>query len=147
MVSSGHADGVDPFAAGGKLSLFNRWWSQIDSERTEKFYPRDFLWYDREARKLVWYYALPDGMEDTGGYQVVDFEGGMYVAHISTNGDEADGEQVYRDIKKWVAESGCFELDERPGHYDLCHVTTPKAAQEAMGYSQLDIYVPIKVKA
>lgn len=85
-------------------------------------------------------------MTDSGRYDVVDFEGGMYAAHISKDGDESDGKRVYTGIKGWVTQRGCFELDERPGHYDVFHITTPKKAAEPMGHSQQDIYVPIKVK-
>jgi hypothetical protein len=83
---------------------------------------------------------------DTGGYDLIDYEGGLYAAHISKDGDESGGELVYAGIKEWVAQSGCFELDERPGHYDVFRITTPKKAADLMGYRQLDIYVPIKPK-
>lgn len=146
MVSSGYADDGNPFKEEGKLMTFSRWWSALDEKRTDKFFPRDFMWFDREKKRFVWYYALPDSMTDTSGYDVVDFEGGLYAAHISKDGGESDGECVYAGIKEWVAQSICFELDERPGHYDVFHITTPKKAAELMGYSQLDIYVPIRPK-
>ena len=121
MVSSGYADDGNPFAEGGKLDSFSIWFSSMDAGRTDKFFPRDFMWFDREKQRLVWYYALTDGITDTGGFDVVDSEGGLYAAHISKDGDDADGERVYAGIKKWIAESECFELDERPGHYDVFH--------------------------
>ena len=146
MVSSGPADEGNPFAEDGILRAFDQWFAAADAKRTDKFFPRDFMWFDRETQRLVWYYVLPDGMTDTGGFEVVDFAGGLYAAHISKDGDEADGERVYAGIKAWVAENAVFVLDERPGHYDLFHITTPPKVAEAMGYSQLDIYVPIKLK-
>lgn len=146
MVSSGCADDENPFAENGKLITFGQWWSALDKKRVDKFFPRDFMWFDREKKRLVWYYVLPDGVTDTGGYDVVDFEGGIYAVHISKDGDEADGEQVYAGIKEWVTQSDCFELDEYPGHYDLFHITTPEKAAELLGYNQLDIYVPVRKK-
>lgn len=146
MISSGYADDGNPFTEDGKLMTFSKWWSALDEKRTDKFFSRDFMWFDREKERLVWYYALTDGVTDTGGYDVVNFEGGLYAAHISKDSDESDGERVYAGIKEWVAQSGCFELDERPGYYDVFHVTTPKKAAEVMVYNQLDLYVPIKPK-
>ena len=146
MVSSGAADAGDPFAEDGRLMTFSRWWSALDEKRADKFFPRDFMWFDRVMGRLLWYYALPEGVTDTGGYEVVDYEGGLYAAHTARDGDDSDGERVFAAIREWVAQSGWFELDERPGHYDMFHVITPKVAAEAMGFSQLDIYVPIKPK-
>lgn len=148
MASSGWAGDGDPFADGGVLRRFDKWWSAANAARVgvKDFAPRDFLWFDREKGKLVWYYALPDGMIDTGGFDVVDYEGGLYAARVSKDGDEADAMRVYDGIKEWVAESGCFELDEYPGHYDMCNVITPPEAAAVLGYHQLEIYVPIKIK-
>ena len=75
--------------------------------------------FDREKEQFVWYYALP--------------EGGLYAAHIAKDGDESNGERVYAGIKEWVVQSGCFKLDERPGHYDVFHITMPKKAAELIG--------------
>lgn len=84
-------------------------------------------------------------MTDTGGYDVVDFPGGLYAVAVSIDEDDEDGERVYAAIKDWTRESGVFALDERPGHYTMFHVITPDEAYEAMGYRQLDILVPIRV--
>lgn len=147
MVSSGFADEGNPFVDGGKLSAFDKWWSALDKERTDKFFPRDFMWFDRETQRLVWWYALPNGVTDTNGFDTVDYEGGLYAARVSVEGDDEDGEAVFADIQEWVRQSDGFELDERPGHYDLFHVITPECAKDALGYRQLEIYVPIRVKA
>ncbi len=140
MVTSGMDTGV-PFAPGGKLEGFNAWFSQIDT--SGQFMPRDFLWHDAEAQGMEWWYVHDEGM-DTGGFDVVDFEGGLYAAAISWDGDGGDGECVYAAIREWVHDSGCFALDERPRHRCMFHVITPPAAQGAMGRNQLDIFVPVK---
>ena len=41
-------------------------------------------------------------------------------------------------------EKECFELDE--SRTELGNVITPLSAQKAMGYGQMDYWVPIKVK-
>lgn len=136
MVSSGDKD----------VWEFDKWWSAVDRERRDRFFQRDFMWWDPEEKRLVWYYALPEGMTETGGYEVVDFEGGLYAAAVSRDQDDEDGERVNRELREWVRNSGCFEVDERPGHQLLFSVITPDAAFAAMGYRQLELYLPVKPK-
>lgn len=131
-------------ATSGNLEEFDQWWSEVDKKRKDKFFPRDFMWFDGEAEKLVWLYALPEGETDTGGYSTLDFAGGLYAAAVSRDEDDADGQRVYGGIKEWVENSGVFMLDEGPGRYTMFHVITSDEAYKAMGYRQLDIYVPIK---
>ncbi|MDF2630821.1 MAG: transcriptional regulator, partial [Symbiobacteriaceae bacterium] len=111
-----------------ELDAFDQWWSAVDRERKDKFFPRDFMWWDPEAERLVWYYALPEGVTDTGGFATVTFPGGLYAAAVSRDGDDQDGERVHAAIREWVKQSGCFVLDERPGRYSMFHVITSDAA-------------------
>ena len=141
MVTSGMDTGA-PFAPGGKLSRFDAWFSRIDSAGA--FMPCDFLWYDEDARGMEWWFVYAEGM-DTAGFDIVDFPGGLYAAAISVDGDDADGTRVYEGIKSWIEKVGCFSLDERPRHRTMFHVPTPPAAKEAMGFHQLDVFVPIKI--
>ncbi|MFZ5818050.1 MAG: GyrI-like domain-containing protein [Bacillota bacterium] len=134
MVSSGHHD----------LQAFDQWWSAVDRTRKDRFYPRDFLAFDPAGNRLIWYYALPEGVTDTGGYETVDFPGGLYAVAVSRDQDDQDGDRVYQAVRDWVQSSGCFALDERPDRLTLSHVITSDAAFQAMGYRQLDIYVPIR---
>lgn len=128
------------------LEEFDQWFSQVASIGADAWFPRDFMWFDSVRQRLIWFFALPHGHADTGGFEWFDFEGGLYAAAISRDEDDKDGERVYAAIRQWVAESGCFALDERPGHETMFHVVTPKAVREVMGYNQLDIYVPIKIQ-
>jgi len=126
---------------------FNEWWSAVDARRADRFFPRDFMWYDREHNGQVWYYAISDDSLETGGFDVIDFPGGLYAAAVSRDGDDEDGNRVYNAVINWIKDSNCFELDLHPGHYDMFHVITSPAAAEIMGYKQLEIYVPIKPRA
>jgi len=84
--------------------------------------------------------------EDVKPYELITFEGGLYAAAMSVDGDDDINGRVYRGIKKWVETSG-FELDERPGHGTLCHMVNPTdEIKAALGYHQLDIYVPVKIR-
>ncbi len=107
----------------------------------------DFLWFEEDMR-AVWIWAVEDWVTkaDVEPYDILDFEGGLYAAAMSVDGDDDINGRVYEGIKKWIESSG-FELDERPGHRTLCHMVNPtKEIKAALGYHQLDIYVPIKVR-
>lgn len=107
----------------------------------------DFLWFE-EDKGAVWIWAIEDWVTeaDTAPYEIVNFEGGLYVAATSVDGDDDISGRVYGGLKKWV-ETSEFELDERPGRRTLCHMVNPTdEIKKALGYNQLDIYVPIKVR-
>lgn len=127
------------------LEEFDNWWSEVDKERKDKFFPRDFMWFDEEEKRLVWFYALPYDETNIGEFDTIEFAGGLYAVAISKDQDDADGERVYAGIKEWVKNSGVFTLDEGPGHYTMFHVITPDEVYKALGYRQLDIFVPIKI--
>ena len=98
------------------------------------------MYYDEQTKKMVWNYALPPDMEDAGGFDIIDYPGGLYAVAISIDGDEnnkGDGEQVYAEMKKWIKDSGVFETDERPGHYTMFNIVTPDAAYDVLGYRQI----------
>ena len=107
----------------------------------------DFLWFEEDMR-AVWIWAVEDWVmeADVEPYEIIEFKGGLYAAAMSVDGDDDINGRVYEGIKKWLETSG-FELDERPGHRTLCHMVNPTGEiKAALGYHQLDIYVPIKVR-
>ena len=146
VVSSGCSTEENPFAEDALLMRFDRWWSAIDAERQDKFFSRDFMCFDREKNGLVWYYAASPLPANTCGFDVVDFPGGMYVAAVSRDGDDDDGNRVRNTIEKWINDGGCLEFDPTRGHNELFHVITPKAAAAVLGYGQLEIYVPVRAR-
>ena len=106
----------------------------------------DFLWW--EDGKAEWIWAVKDEVteDDTAPYKIIEFEGGLYAEAMSVDGDDDIGDRVYGGIKKWVETSG-FELDERPRHRTLCNMPNPTAEiEKALGYAQLDIFVPVKIR-
>lgn len=107
----------------------------------------DFLWFEEDMR-AVWIWAVEDWVTeaDVKPYELIEFEGGLYAAAMSVDGDDDISGRVYEGIIKWLESSG-FEPDERPGHRTLCHMVNPtNEIKEALGYHQLEIYVPIKVR-
>ena len=107
----------------------------------------DFLWFEEDMR-AVWIWAVEDWVTqaDVEPYDIIEFKGGLYAAAMSVDGDDDINGRVYEGIKKWLETSG-FELDDQPGHRTLCHMVNPTdEIKSALGYHQLDIYVPIKVR-
>lgn len=139
MVTSGPKDLEE-------LGEFDSWWSNIEAKRENRIYPYDFMYFDAKLGKMVWNYILPSNVTDTMGYDVIDFPGGIYAASISIDGDDVDGEKVYNDIKSWIESNNAFELDESSDRHTMFHIITSDKVYEALGYRQLDIYVPIKIK-
>jgi hypothetical protein len=131
-------------AAGADLEQFDRWWSEVDKKRVDKFYPRDFMYHDSLVGQLVWLYALPQENADAGPYQSFAFPGGLYAVAVSVDQDDTDGERVYQQIKEWIKTGASFVLDETQDRHTLFHVITPDGAYQKMKYRQLDIYVPIR---
>jgi len=65
---------------------------------------------------------------------------------MSIDGDSESYNSVYQSICRWAENNG-FALDERPGHRTMCHMLIPsEEVRRAMGYDQMDIYVPIAIK-
>jgi len=139
MVTSG----VCPSEECERMQRFHAWWPAQDALRRDRFYTRDFLGWDFDAKGFVWGLAFPELPEDTGGWEAVDFPGGLF-AVANYNGGAA--EPAYQSIKKWVENSACFRLDEGGGRNVMWSCLNSKAAAAAMGYWQYDFYVPIRIK-
>lgn len=106
----------------------------------------DFLWFEED--KATWIWAVEDGVTqaDVAPYELIEFEGGLYAAAMSVDGDDDMGSRVHAGILRWIEESG-FQLDERPGHRVMGHMLNPsEKIKRALGYDQMDLYVPIKVR-
>ncbi len=107
----------------------------------------DFLWFE-EDMSAEWIWAVEDWVNeaDVEPYEIIEFTGGLYAAAMSVNGDDDINGRVYEGIKNWI-ETSNFLIDERPGRRTLCHMVNPTdEIKAALGYHQLDIYVPIKVR-
>lgn len=128
---------------GHTLETFDQWWTEVDRQRVDKFFPRDFMYFDKAAKELVWWYALPHGM-DSGKFGQIDFDGGLYAVAISKDQDDVDGEAVFAGIKAWVDNDTEFQFAESDTRPVLFHITTSDKAFAKLKYRQMDIYVPIE---
>ena len=147
MLSSGYCKmDEEPFAEDGRLQQFEIYWSEYDKKREDKWFMRDFIMDGGDGKAIIWYYAIPDKADIDCDYEIIDFEGGLYASDVAILGNTEDESRIYREIKEWVNNSDLFELDERPGHYNLSHGITPEYVAKVQGYMQLEIYVPIKLR-
>jgi AraC family transcriptional regulator len=135
VISSGR------FAIGDEVC--NKFSESILKKQSDLF-PHDFMWFDSKAGKMVWYYVLLNKNISINGFEIIDFEGGLYASAVAKDGDDADGKLVYNTIKEWIDQSDCFELDEREEHQTMFNMPLP-CTKEIMGYAQIEIYVPMKI--
>lgn len=120
----------------GPLEAFDAWFSTFPRE----IFPRDFLWFDDARGGFVWYYLYREGMAVPESFEAVDFPGGLYA--VATDIDGESNENAISAIKGFIADKGCFAED--PSRPYMGNVITPPAARLALGYDQMDYYVPIK---
>lgn len=140
--------GPDPkfdFSPEGILGKFNAYFSTIRPSPRDSFMPRDFLFFNREANALEWWWALEDGMPD-GGYAKTEFDGGYYVTYTYRDHDEETNQRLYQEALHYIEDSGILELDERPGHYSMGHIITPPEIIEAQGFALMEALIPVKIK-
>ena len=147
MVSSGS----------GKTEGFDKWFCEYDKKRVGiRTSPLDFMFFYLRHGDYVWWYAVENWVteKDSGGYEIVDFEGGLYASAMTKDGDT---EGVYWKILEWVEQSEHFEavgknvnlgeLDDKEyyRHTTFCHILTPPQVKKVWGYERLELLVPIKV--
>ena len=104
-------------------------------------FPKDFLWYDRQQGGFVWYYMHDVGTEVPEEFAIVEFPGGLYA--VATGIDGQDETEVMAAIREFIKAKDCFAEDT--GRAELGNIPTPPAAGNAMGYCQMDYYVPIRI--
>lgn len=140
------SSGVD--AIENVLGTFQQWQEEHNHLVRKMMYGApDFLWFEEDMR-AVWIWAVEEWVtrEDVMPYEMIEFEGGLYAAAMSVDGDDNMGDRVYSGILKWLENSG-FELDERQGRRTMGHMVNPTdAIRTALGYDQMDIYVPIRIR-
>ena len=141
VVSSGSITTMEEFEA------FDKWWSSIDAKHY--ITPRDFMYYNAKKNCVEWIFAIPEGHMGTGGYELVDYPGGLYAVGTSKDSED-ECNKTKEVIRKWVTDSDCFELSTNENdsveRYEMTHVITPKVFKEKMGYHLSDIFVPIVIK-
>lgn len=144
-VASSGVDKNFDFSSNGILGKFDTYFSAIKPSPKDDFMPRDFLFYDKEQQGLVWWWALTEGM-DNSGFEVIDFDGGYYLTYAYKDGDEEANNKLYNEALEYINNSDIYELDEHPNHYAMGHIITPAEIIKAQGWAQMETFIPIKLK-
>jgi hypothetical protein len=132
----------------GDQKKFNQMWSELDQKRKDKFFPRDFMFFNEKTQKEVWLYAVEEWVteNDTQGFEIIDFEGGIYATCIAPQKPFEEALKVYNVIQDWVNSSKAFALDVNEKRPHLWHVVGTSLTDKALGYRQIEIFVPIKLR-
>jgi len=125
---------------------FSDWWDgYLKKCQYPVFTHWDYMF--AEDGKVVWWCIVEKWVtgEDCGGYELFDFEGGLYA--YTTGIDEDEINPILKDsIVKWL-ETSNFELDECPGRRAMFNMLCPtEEIKKGLGYHQAGIYVPIKLR-
>jgi hypothetical protein len=110
-----------------------------------------FVWIDedKDGRHYgEWISAVEDWVseDDVAPYKLIEFVGGLYAVAVSIDDDGESLLGVYNMIRKWIDSSG-FEYEERHECEILMNIQNPDDEfNNALGYKQLEIFIPIKIR-
>ena len=104
----------------------------------------DFL--SGKGGEFEWFWAVGDDVmpADTQPYEIVRFPGGLYAAAVSIDGDGDSNNKVRGKIAKWLENTNFIFDDSRDflGHM----IYTDEEIRQGLGYHQMNLYTPIKLK-
>ena len=143
MITSGSGDDET-------MSRFEKLWNKLDKQRKDKFFPRDFGAHVVPPEidpAAVWWYAIEDWVseEDTEGFEIFTFEGGLFATAITHDWDSNILVKAYNNINDWLSEHDKLMYDDRPGHHVMFNALGPN--KNLLGYQQAEYYFPIGIKA
>lgn len=106
----------------------------------------DFMWHEDD--KSIWIWAIEDWVteKDTAPYDIIDFEGGMYVVATGDENDREDLSGVVGSMVEWINNSDVFKMDDRPGHRGMGHMVGCGRIQDALGIAQQEVFLPVKFR-
>ena len=104
----------------------------------------DFL--TGEDDKVEWFWGIKDEVTeiDVEPYEIVEFPGGLYAVAVSVDGDGESHNKVRGKTEKWL-EGTNFVIDNDrrfAGHM----IYVDDEINEGLGYHQMNLYAPIKLK-
>lgn len=130
-----------------KVWDFANWWKAYDQKRHAVGYaPLDFLF--GEDGGLVWWMMVENDAtsEDCGGYDIIDFEGGLFAVHTTIDEDMESQNIVNNKINSWLESTG-FEVVKSNRTF-MGHMINPcEEIKNGLGYNQYEIFVPIQLKS
>jgi len=128
---------------------FGKWSGEYHAKFTNELFQRDFMWYNEKENINEWFYALPAGETDAGGFEIVDLPLGLY-AVASCNDADIDRAEDWlatrQELIDYANNSPIFKpydnAEGKPERYPMFHITSPFRYAEK-GISQENLYYPI----
>lgn len=93
---------------------------------------------------MLWLYALTDE-QDAGDFEVVDFEGGLFLTYVYEDGDEVASQRLFSEAKEYIESLTYLELDISEKRLMMGHIITPQEIVEKQGWAQMESFIPVKL--
>ncbi len=129
------------------------WITVVDKHKD--IFPRDFMPFNDDTGKNFWLYSVM-GVDmkkfNTDGFEIIDFEGGYYATATAIDPDDNSEnlDKTIQEVKDWVIQSDGFELDFTKNRLFMSRRPLgdgdDEEVKKALGYIQLEIFIPIKIK-
>ncbi|NLX27077.1 MAG: GyrI-like domain-containing protein [Lentisphaerae bacterium] len=93
-----------------------------------------------------WVWGIKDEVmeADTAPYNIIEFEGGLYAVTVSVDGDGESHNKVRAKMDKWLETTNFVEDTSRLKAGHMIYVDDEIKA--GLGYNQMNLYLPIKLK-
>ena len=144
------SSGIDTYSNIIEKREFDKW-----KEMNNKFIKKSiyghgygFMWHvDNNMEKTIWIWAIEDWVTDadTVPYEIIEFEGGTYVAATTDANDQADLSEVISSMTKWIENSGVYEVYNRNGHDGMGH-SIGGGLEKTLGIDQFEIFMLVRIK-
>lgn len=96
--------------------------------------------------KAEWLWAVRDEVTeaDTSPYKIIEYPGGLYAVAVSVDGDNDSNSKVRSKTEKWLEHTNFIIDSARPlmGHM----IYPDNEIKQGLGYHQMNLYTPIKLK-
>lgn len=130
---------------------FDQWVkAHADFIQKSLYEPNDFLWHENcDVDQSVWILPVKDGVTpaDTAPYEIIEFQGGMYLVATADELDPDDLNETVCDMFNWIDASDVFERGDYPLS-GMCNMPNPDgAADKALGIAQQQIFLPLRLKS
>ena len=104
----------------------------------------DFL-YGKDD-KVAWIWRVKDGVTeaDTQPFKIIEHPGGLYAVAVSVDGDGESHNKVRSKVAKWLESTNFIIDDDRELAAHMIYVCDE--IKNGLGYHQLVLYAPIKLK-
>ena len=104
----------------------------------------DFL-YGKDD-KVAWIWRVKDGVTeaDTQPFKIIEHPGGLYAVAVSVDGDGESHNKVRSKVAKWLEGTNFIIDDDRELAGHMIYVCDE--IKNGLGYHQLVLYAPIKLK-